>query len=103
MVIEHYKDAAAVYHRFRECGRMAPDGLRYVSSWVDENLERCYQLMETGDSGLLDEWMANWNDIVEFEVRAVVTSEEAARRISDGVQMMPQASDRSGTAGVRPK
>ena len=84
MVVEHFKnkDAAAVYRRFRERGRMAPEGLVYVSSWVDEKLERCYQLMETGDRGLLDEWMANWSDLVDFEVYPVMTSKEAAERIA---------------------
>jgi Protein of unknown function (DUF3303) len=83
MVVEHFRDAAAVYRRFRERGRMAPEGLLYVSSWVDEKLEGCYQLMETDDPRLIDEWMTNWNDIVEFEVRAVITSEEAAAMVAE--------------------
>lgn len=84
MVVEHFKnrDAAAVYRRFRDRGRMAPEGLVYVSSWVDEKLEHCYQLMETQDRRLLDEWMANWNDLVDFEVHVVVTSKEAAERMA---------------------
>jgi hypothetical protein len=83
MVVEHFKnkDAVAVYRRFRERGRMAPEGLLYVSSWVDEKLERCYQLMETHDLRLLDEWMANWDDLVDFEVYPVITSKEAAEKI----------------------
>jgi hypothetical protein len=60
---------------------MAPDGLSYVSSWVDETFERCYQLMETDDRRLLEVWMANWNDLVDFEVYPVITSKEAAERI----------------------
>ena len=84
MVVEHFKnkDAAAVYRRFRDCGRMAPAGLLYVSSWVDDQFERCYQLMETEDPRLLEEWMANWRDLVDFEMRAVVTSQEAALKIA---------------------
>jgi|HubBroStandDraft_4_1064222.scaffolds.fasta_scaffold338359_2 hypothetical protein len=83
MVVERFKnkDAVAVYRRFRDRGRMAPEGLRYVSSWVDEKLERCYQLMETDDRRLLDEWMANWSDLVDFEIYPVITSKEAADRI----------------------
>jgi hypothetical protein len=83
MIVEHFKDgdAAAVYRRFREKGRMAPEGLSYVSSWVDENFERCYQLMETDDGRLLDQWITNWNDLVDFEVYPVITSKEAAERI----------------------
>jgi uncharacterized protein DUF3303 len=69
------------HRRFRDRGRLAPEGLVYVSSWVDEKLERCYQLMETHDRTLLDEWMANWSDLVEFDVIPVITSQEAAQRI----------------------
>jgi len=80
MVVEHFKDAdpLPVYRRFRDHGRLAPEGLQYVSSWVDEKLETCFQLMETDDRRLLDEWMAKWSDIVEFEVYPVITSKEAA-------------------------
>ena len=84
MIVEHFKgkDAAAVYRRFRDKGRMAPEGLSYVASWVDENLERCYQVMETDDRRLLDLWMANWSDLVDFEVHPVIPSKEAADRIA---------------------
>ena len=84
MVIEHFKggDAVPVYRRFRDHGRLAPQGLTYVSSWVDTNFDRCYQLMEADDPQLLDDWMARWSDIVDFEVHPVVTSAEAAERIS---------------------
>jgi hypothetical protein len=83
MVIEHFKggDAVPVYRRFRDQGRLAPAGLSYVSSWVDEKFERCYQLMETDDRQLLDAWMARWSDIVDFEVHPVMTSAEAAEAI----------------------
>ncbi len=81
MVVEHFKDAPAVYRRFRERGRLAPEGLVYVASWVDDRLERCYQVMETGDRALLDQWMANWRDLVDFEVHPVMTSSEAAKRL----------------------
>jgi hypothetical protein len=84
MIIEHFKnqDPVPVYRRFRDRGRLAPEGLRYVSSWVDEELERCFQLMETDDRKRLDEWIGNWNDLVEFEVYAVISSQEASERIS---------------------
>lgn len=83
MIIEHYRngDAAAVYRRFRERGRMAPEGLTYVSSWINEPLTVCYQVMETSDRALLDEWMRNWSDLVDFEVHPVITSQEAAARV----------------------
>jgi hypothetical protein len=84
MVIERYHngDAAPVYARFREQGRLAPDGLRYVSSWVTKDLGLCYQIMETEDRALLDQWIARWNDLVDFEVVPVMTSAEAAAAFS---------------------
>ena len=84
LVIEHFKnnDPVPVYRRFREQGRLTPEGLRYVSSWVDEKLERCFQLMETEERHLLDEWILNWIDLVEFEVYPVISSNEAAERVA---------------------
>jgi len=84
MVVERFKDkdAAPVYRRFRDKGRMMPEGLVYVSSWVDDSFELCYQLMETHDRSLLDEWIANWRDLVDFEVHPVITSKEAVERIA---------------------
>ena len=82
LVIEHFKgDPAAVYRRFRDLGRMAPDGLRYVQSWVTDDLQRCYQIMECEDPALLDRWMDRWSDLVTFEVLPVLTSAEAAAKI----------------------
>lgn len=80
MIIEHFRngDAAPVYARFRERGRLAPERLRYVSSWVTEDMRRCYQVMECDDRALLDEWISAWSDLVEFEVIPVITSAEAA-------------------------
>jgi hypothetical protein len=82
MVVEHFKngDPAPVYQRFAERGRLAPDGLTYVSSWVTDDLRHCYQVMETADRALLDQWIAQWSDLVDFEVHEVVTSEEAYAR-----------------------
>ena len=84
MVVEHFKngDAAPVYRRFRDRGRLAPDGLTYIASWVDVKLERCYQLMETADPSLLDRWMAQWNDLADFEVHPVISSREARELIA---------------------
>ena len=82
MVIERFRngDARPVYERFRERGRIAPDGLSYVASWVDAELQCCYQVMQTDDPALLDQWMRHWRDLVEFEVHEVITSDEAAAR-----------------------
>jgi hypothetical protein len=79
MVIERFKnrDAFAVYKRYKEHGRMAPDGLKYVNSWVEPNFDRCFQLMECDDPKLFDDWITNWKDLVDFEIIEVITSQEA--------------------------
>jgi hypothetical protein len=84
MVIEHYRPgrAAEVYRRFRERGRMAPAGLRYVASWVDLKFERCFQVMEADDEALFKQWTANWDDLIDFEIVPVRTSAEAAAAVS---------------------
>ena len=80
MIIERYRngDSLPVYRRFREQGRLASEGLEYVNSLVTTDLGTCYQVMRTHDRSLLDAWIANWEDLVEFEVIPVVTSAEAA-------------------------
>ncbi len=87
MAVEHFRngDAALVYRRFRERGRLAPEGVNYVSSWVTADLSTCYQIMETADRALLEEWMSHWSDLVEFEVHPVITSQEAAQRMAPPV------------------
>jgi len=87
MIVEHFKNGnpAPVYERFRDRGRLAPEGLQYVSSWVDEKLERCFQLMEAADVTYVNKWIANWSDIVEFEVYPVISSQEAAARVLPSV------------------
>jgi hypothetical protein len=78
MVIERFRnrDALAVYRRFRERGRMTPEGLEYVASWVETNYDRCFQLMRCDDPRLFDEWTANWRDLVDFEIVPVSDPEE---------------------------
>jgi hypothetical protein len=85
MVIERFKNGNAepVYHRFRERGRMTPDGLEFVSSWVSADLSRCYQLMECSDPRLFEAWVKQWSDLVDFEIVPVIFSAEAARRYVD--------------------
>ena len=84
MVIEHFEagDPAPVYRRFAERGRLASEGLNYIGSWVTSDLTRCYQVMETADRSLLDEWMAQWADLVRFDVIEVITSMEAAAMVA---------------------
>ncbi len=84
MIIEHFRDGDArpVYRRFRDRGRLAPEGLGYLASWVTEDFRRCYQVMECDDPALLHQWMAQWQDLVEFEVVSVRTSAAAADAIA---------------------
>ncbi len=84
MVIERFKncDAKAVYRRFKEKGRMMPEGLKYVESWVEVNFDRCFQLMECDDPRLLQEWILQWQDLGEFEIIPVVPSKETAEVVS---------------------
>ena len=86
MVIERYKnrDADAVYRRFREHGRMLPEGLQYLDSWVEPNFDRCFQLMSADDPNLFQEWISHWHDLVDFEIVPVRTSAEASELIVRG-------------------
>ncbi|HZS49183.1 MAG TPA: DUF3303 family protein [Blastocatellia bacterium] len=84
MVIETFKngDARPVYDRFNDKGRLAPEGLNYISSWVTTDLKKCYQIMECEDRHLLEQWIAQWSDLVDFEVVPVITSVQAAEMMS---------------------
>ena len=84
MIIERFRnqDAKAVYARFREHGRLAPEGLAYVGSWVEASLDRCFQLMECDDVALLQRWVAQWSDLVEFEIIPVVPGKETAAALA---------------------
>jgi hypothetical protein len=84
MVIERFKngDAGPVYRRFAEQGRLAPEGLHYVASWVRQDLQVCYQVMESEHPALLQEWIGRWDDLVDFEVIPVLNSEDAARAVA---------------------
>lgn len=84
MVIERFRggNAAPVYRRFRDEGRLAPDGLLYVASWVTNDMTCCYQVMECDDPALITQWSERWRDLVDFEVSPVMTSAEAAAAIA---------------------
>ena len=83
MIVENFRgDPVPVYRRFRDQGRLAPEGLRYINSWVSRDLLRCYQVMECDDPALLQQWMDRWRDVVDFEVIPVVTSAEVAAAIA---------------------
>jgi hypothetical protein len=78
MVVERFRQGAApeIYRRFREKGRMMPDGLEYVSSWIDHDLKTCWQLMQTENVDLFEQWTRHWEDLMEFEIVPVRTSTE---------------------------
>ena len=81
MVIERFKEGAApeIYRRFREKGRMMPEGLEYISSWIDLDFKICYQLMQTDNLALFDRWIERWNDLMDFEIIPVRVSAEAVK------------------------
>lgn len=83
MVVEHFKNETEIYRRFREQGRMMPAGLNYISSWTDTDFKQCFQLMETDNVKLFDEWLTNWSDIMDFEIFPVMSSKEAAEKIAE--------------------
>lgn len=85
MVIEKYTQGPRpVYERARERGRMLPPGLAYVDSWIVDNdqLDKCFQLMETDDPALFDDWLSHWRDLAEFEIVPVIKSAEAAAHVN---------------------
>ena len=84
MIIERFRnrDPIPVYRRFRDHGRLAPDGLTYVGSWIASDLACCYQVMECADPQLLEQWIQHWRDLVEFEVIPVLSSGEAQAKVA---------------------
>ena len=83
MIIEKFKPdrLLEMYARFDQKGRMLPEGVHYVNSWVDENVNTCYQVMESESMEKLQEWIKNWNDLVDFEIVPVITSAEAKVKV----------------------
>jgi hypothetical protein len=83
MVLEHFKDrnAKAIYERLHQKGRMMPEGLKYVSSWIETNYDRCFQVMECDDIRLLEEWASHWSDLMKFEFVPVVESKTMVERM----------------------
>ncbi len=83
LIIEHFKKdkILELYQRFDKKGRMLPKGVTYINSWIDENIETCYQIMESESLEKLQDWIANWNDLADFEIIPVLTSAEAKTKI----------------------
>jgi hypothetical protein len=84
MVIETFRnqDGRAVYRRFRDKGRMVPDGVTFVSSWVSADLGRCFQIMECDDVSLLQRWVTEWSDLIAFEIVPVVPGKDTAAALA---------------------
>lgn len=70
MVVEKFRAGCldAIYHRVEQRGRLLPDGLHYLNSWVNRERMICFQLMETADATLFDHWITHWTDLAEFEI-----------------------------------
>ena len=84
MVIERFRDrdAKAVYRRLREQGRMMPEGLTYVGSWIEANFDLFFQLMECDDARLLQDWLLSWGDLVQCEIVPVVPSDQTRELVT---------------------
>ncbi len=84
MVIETFRnqDAKAIYRRFRDKGRMTPDGLSFIDSWVSADLDRCFQVMECDDVAVLQRWAAQWSDLIDFEIVPVLPGAETAQALA---------------------
>jgi predicted GIY-YIG superfamily endonuclease len=80
MVIERFREGRApeIYRRYREHGRMAPEDVTYIASWVDLDFSRCFQVMEADSEARLKEWTKHWDDLTDFEIVPVRTSADAA-------------------------
>ena len=85
MVIEEFRnhDAKSVYRRFHKAGRLMPDGVEFVNSWVTADLSRCFQLMECNDVARFQQWVAEWSDLIDFEIVPVISGKETAAALAD--------------------
>ena len=85
MVIEEFRnhDAKSVYRRFHNAGRLMPDGVEFVNSWVTADLSRCFQLMECNDVARCQQWVAEWSDLIDFEIVPVISGKETAAALAD--------------------
>jgi len=83
MIIERFHPGKVkeLYQRFDEKGRMMPEGVEYINSWINEDVTVCYQVMEAASITQLHEWIANWKDLVDFEIIPVISSAEAKNRL----------------------
>ena len=76
MVIEHFKDIAAIGGRFKRMGRMLPDGVAYHASWVEPGGARCFQVMQADSAEPIEVWASRWQDLADFEIVPILTSQQ---------------------------
>jgi len=83
MIIEKFRNGKVkeIYRRVEEKGRLMPGGLNYINSWINEEVTICYQVMETDSVEKLHEWISHWNDLADFEIVPVITSQQAKRKV----------------------
>ncbi|MEO8861026.1 MAG: DUF3303 family protein [Ginsengibacter sp.] len=85
MIIEtfHPEKVKELYKRFAEKGRQLPGGVSYISSWVNEEVTMCYQVMESDSRAKINEWISCWMDLVDFEIVPVITSAQAKEKVEN--------------------
>ena len=83
MIIERFQPdkIKAVYQRFDEKGRMLPEGVHYINSWIDMDVKTCFQVMESESLAKLQEWVNNWQDLADFEIIEVINSAQAKAKV----------------------
>ena len=83
MIIEKFHEGKvkALYRRFEAKGRMLPDGVKYIDSWISEDVTVCYQLMESVTEEKLQQWIGHWKDLVDFEIIPVISSADAKKKV----------------------
>lgn len=83
MIIERFYPGKIkdLYKRFHEKGRMMPEGVSYINSWINKDVSICYQVMESSSEEKLQEWISHWNDLADFEIIPVITSAEAKEKV----------------------
>lgn len=84
MVIERFRDRdpVPVYQRLRAKGRMMPEGLRYIDSWIEPNFDRVFQLMECDNPTLFQQWLVEWGDLMDMEFVPVVPSRDTVAALA---------------------
>ena len=83
LIIERFypEKVKALYQRFEAEGRLLPDGVQYLNSWIDEKIETCYQLMESDTQEKLLEWVSRWSEFATFDIIPVISSDQAKEKV----------------------